>query len=73
MQRMEEGRGCVPMISAWALIATNRFTCSLMGTNTFPAICPHFFVPGAWSSMWIPAAPFSMKSLVSFMMAVRPP
>ena len=39
----------------------------------FPAMCPHFFVPGAWSSIWIPAAPFSMKSLVSFITAVKPP
>ena len=34
---------------------------------------PHFLVPGAWSSKWMPAAPASMNILVSFMTAVRPP
>jgi hypothetical protein len=65
--------GDSPMMSAWARIATSRLMCSLMGTSTLPAMCPHFFVPGAWSSMWMPAAPFSTKSFVSFMIAVRPP
>lgn len=60
-------------MSAWARMATRRLMCSLMGTSTLPAMWPHFLVPGAWSSMWMPAAPFSMKSLVSFMTAVRPP
>lgn len=61
------------MMSACARMATRRLMCSLIGTSTLPAMCPHFLVPGAWSSMWIPAAPFSTKSLASFMTAERPP
>lgn len=52
---------------------TNRLMCSAIGTNTFPAMCPHFFVPGAWSSMWIPAAPASTNNFVNFIVAVSPP
>lgn len=65
--------GYIPIMSACARMATRRLMCSLMGTRTLPAMCPHFLVPGAWSSMWMPAAPFSMNSFVSFMTAVRPP
>jgi hypothetical protein len=35
-------------------------------------MCPHFLVPGFWSSKWMPAAPRSMNSLVSFITAVVP-
>lgn len=61
------------MMSACARHATSRLTCSRTGTITLPPMCPHFFVPGAWSSTWMPAAPRSMKSLVSFIVAVKPP
>ena len=29
--------------------------------------------PGFWSSMWMPAAPFSMDFSPSFIVAVKPP
>lgn len=44
-------KGHVPIMSACARMATRRLMCSLMGTSTLPAMCPHFLVPGAWSSM----------------------
>jgi hypothetical protein len=35
-----------PMISAYNLEAYNLETISLVDTNTFPPICPHFLTPG---------------------------
>mmetsp|Transcript_28889 Transcript_28889/g.49351 ORF Transcript_28889/g.49351 Transcript_28889/m.49351 type:complete len:208 (+) Transcript_28889:1034-1657(+) len=63
----------VPRMSACSRAATSRSTCSCAGTRTLPAMCPHFLVPGAWSSKWMPAAPDWIIIFVSFITAVRPP
>mmetsp|Transcript_11096 Transcript_11096/g.25583 ORF Transcript_11096/g.25583 Transcript_11096/m.25583 type:complete len:214 (-) Transcript_11096:513-1154(-) len=63
----------VPITSACSRAATRRSQCSCAGTRTLPPMCPHFLVPGAWSSKWIPAAPASIIIFVNFITAVRPP
>ena len=47
LEALSESRRFLPIMSAWARMATRRLMCSLMGTSTLPAMCPHFFVPGA--------------------------
>lgn len=65
-------RVSAPITSACSLAATRRSMCSCMETSTLPPMCPHFLVPGFWSSRWMPAAPRSMNSFVSFITAVTP-
>jgi hypothetical protein len=40
------------MTSSWKRAAFSRLICSSTPTSTFPPWCPHFLVPGFWSSMW---------------------
>jgi len=62
-----------PRMSHCRRAAMSRSQCSCIGTSTLPPMCPHFFVPCAWSSKCTPAAPRSTIIFVSFITAVSPP
>ena len=54
-----------PRVSAASLAEVNVRICWLVGTKTFPPMCPHFFSAASWSSKWTAATPASINFLVS--------